>query len=68
MEIKKICLLIFISYIKIIYQEILVCAFLSKMFKGQVSVPQWHFIRTIVSVCVCVLFYLEFVAVAAFSH
>lgn len=25
---------------KIIYQEIIVCAFLSKMFKAQVSVPQ----------------------------
>lgn len=43
-EKKKICLLIFISYIKIIYQEIIVCAFLSKMFKAQVSVLRWHFI------------------------
>lgn len=50
----KICLLIFISYIRIIYQEILVCAFLSKMFKSQVSVPHWHFIPNIVYVCMCV--------------
>lgn len=40
MEEKKKCLSDFISYIKIIYQEIIVCAFLSKMFKAQVSVPQ----------------------------
>lgn len=49
----KICLLIFISYIKIIYQEILVCAFLSKMFKGQVSVCN-GILSIIASVCVCV--------------
>lgn len=36
----------FISYIKIIYQEIIVCAFPSKMFKAQVSVLRWDFIRT----------------------
>ena len=43
---------------KIIYQEIIVCAFLSKMFKAQVSVPQWHFIQSVpnaywITVCVC---------------
>lgn len=44
MEKEKNAVLIFISYIGVIYEEIIVCAFLSKMFKAQVSVPQWHFI------------------------
>ena len=55
---KKICLSIFISYIKIIYQEIIVCAFLSKMFKAQVSCNDIlsnlsQMLSGLLSVCLC---------------